>query len=103
MTVTILVEPCVTCGRHDDSAKRLHQVACAGLDSHRVFVDVSILDLSYRLAHRWRDEKAYSAVRSERPLSYTDAFAWLERVHDGEVERRPWGLGAETVFDVWED
>lgn len=95
-------EPCPTCRHVKEPAVRLHEIACAGLASHHVYLDLVIIELQYVLAHRWVDEGTYSAVKSDRPISEVEALAWLDRAHAGEVERRPYDRTVLLDFDWWE-
>jgi hypothetical protein len=95
--------PCPTCGHVKNLSKRLHEVACAGLESHQVDTGFIIVELVHVLAHRWREEGTYAAVMSDREISESDALAWLERAHAGEVERRPYHPCEVITFDRWED
>lgn len=96
-------EPCPTCGQVEDPAKRLHEIACCGLEGHQVGLGFRLLSLTYVLAHRWRDEAEYSAVESQREISEADALAWLERAHSGEVARRTYQGHLDIQCDRWED
>lgn len=97
------ITPCESCGHVKETAIRLHAIACAGLGSHTVQMGYIIMEMADALAHRWRDEGTYSAVRSDRPISEADALSWLERAHAGEVERRPYRFGEMIAFDAWTD
>ena len=96
-------EPCPTCAHVKAPEKRLHTLACCGLESHQVWWGVVPMALDYVLAHRWRDDDTYAAVASWTPISEQDALAWLERAHAGEVDRRALVKGETITFDRWED
>ena len=95
--------PCSTCGHVNSPEKRLHEIACCGLDSHAVRFGFSLMTFQEWLGHLWRDTGVYSAVLSDHPISEDDALAWLERAHAGETKRRPVVTGAELDFDRWQD
>lgn len=96
-------DPCPTCGHVKQPAVRLHEIACCGLESHEVATDFLLVEMAWALGHLWQDENVYSAVKSDRPISETDALAWMERAHAGEVAKRPRREGHTIEFDRWED
>lgn len=96
-------EPCPTCSHVKDPSKRLHEIACCGLASHQVWWGDMLMEMVYVLAHKWRDTEEYSAVSSWAPIGEEDALVWLERVHAGDVPRRPVQEGMRIECDRWEE
>lgn len=96
-------EPCPTCNHVKVPEKRLHEIACCGLDSHRVRIGFDFMTLSTMLGHMWREEGTYSAVKSDRDLTEAEMLSWLERAHAGETPRRPYIEGAVVDLDPWTD